>query len=452
MTTILTHHATNKEISKKIMRLAVPMALTQFMVIASSFLCMMMLAKLGHEVLAASALISSLNIAITVISMSLLFSLSVLVSHKYGTKDYLAIKNFLHQGWLIALIISIVTMLILWNIYPILIFFHQDPTLARIVEEFFHISLWRILPLLLSVCNQQICYGIHKQKIDLIANIIGVSILLISSYIFIFGKFGCPALGVVGFGYAIILQSLGYFTFIMGCFYYLDDFKPFHLFDICLKQNWHQLKYLLKIGVPISLQISAEVLALAVSATFMGWLGVNTLAAYQITLQYQFLVVTPIFAISQACGVLVGQAYSSQQFTEVKLLSSGSIRITVILMSSIGLIFILFPKALASLYLNLSDPANNQTIHLTVILFAAIAISQLFDGIKNILMGSLRGLLDTKFSMLIGILSIWVVGMPLSYWFAFSLQWGAIGVIIGWTVGMALGAVMLHHRWKVKTS
>jgi len=69
--------------------------------------------------------------------------------------------------------------------------------------------------------------------------------------------------------------------------------------------------------------------------------------------------------------------------------------------------------------------------------------------IRNILMGSLRGLLDTKFSMLIGILSIWVVGMPLSYWFAFSLQWG---VIIGWTVGMALGAVMLHHRWKVKTS
>ncbi len=74
------------EASKRIFSLALPMAGSQLVNVASGFLCMAMLAALGHEVLAASALIFSTQLSIMVSGMSILFSLSVLVGHSYVQK------------------------------------------------------------------------------------------------------------------------------------------------------------------------------------------------------------------------------------------------------------------------------------------------------------------------------------------------------------------------------
>ncbi len=57
METVLDKNITFSSMSKRILALALPMAGTQLINVASSFLCMAMLAHLGHEVLAASALI-----------------------------------------------------------------------------------------------------------------------------------------------------------------------------------------------------------------------------------------------------------------------------------------------------------------------------------------------------------------------------------------------------------
>lgn len=55
--------------------------------------------------------------------------------------------------------------------------------------------------------------------------------------------------------------------------------------------------------------------------------------------------------------------------------------------------------------------------------------------------------MDTRFPMLIGLTSIWLIGMPWGYLFAFPLRLGPIGVISGWMCGILLGAVILYYRW-----
>lgn len=127
------------ETNKKILTLALPMAGSQLINVASGFLCMTMLATLGHEVLAASALIFSTQLSIMVTGMSILFSLGVLIGHAYGAKSYADIGTFLQQGWTLALIISMPAMLLCWYIEPILIFFDQSQTIAHILQTYFHI-------------------------------------------------------------------------------------------------------------------------------------------------------------------------------------------------------------------------------------------------------------------------------------------------------------------------
>lgn len=435
-----------------LIQLSLPMAIAQLITIGSSFLCMMMLASLGHDVLAASAPIFSVSITILMAAGSILFSLGILIARRAGEKHYVSIGSLLHYGWLLSLIVSLPTLLIYWYIKPILHFIGQDVTVANLAESFFHANCWRVVPFFLSVCNQQLCYGVNRPRVDVIANLLGVTVLLFFSYVLLFGKLGFPMLGVAGAGYAFAVQSIFYLVTTTLCFRFLSDFKKFELFHFQIHANWRVLKELCKTGWPISLQISGELLAFLVMTIFIGWLGVNSLAAFQVIIQYQFLVVIPIFAIAQAGGILIGKAYTNNNVLAVRELGKSSMMITSIIGIMAGFVFILFPKTLSSLYLDVNDPDNAQTMHTTILLFIILAFFYFFDALRNVLTGTLRGLLDTRFPMVVGLGSIWCIGIPTGYILGIIFDFGAMGILFGMACGTAVSALILHYRWRRLTS
>ena len=106
-----------------------------------------------------------------------------------------------------------------------------------------------------------------------------------------------------------------------------------------------------------------------------------------------------------------------------------------------------YPKELASLYLNIHNPANAEILHFIVILFIILGIQQIIDGARNIFTGALRGMFDTQFPMIVGLIVIWIIGLPLGYFMAFNLHWGVYGVETGITLGLLIGAIILTMRW-----
>lgn len=448
MSSELTPNLTLIEACKKILALALPMSGTQFINVASSFFCMVMLAKLGAEVLAASALMISTQMSIIVTGISILFSLSVLIGHAYGARNFSMIGNFVQQGWLLGILISIPIMLIFWHIDAILIFFGQDKNIAQIVKEYFHAYVWAVIPALLGVCNQQFGYAIHKRKLMIFSSMLSISVLLITAYTLIFGKFGLPKLGIAGLGYAMAAQSTFFFIFTTCYFYFHREFKSFDLFNFRVHHNWSYLSKMFKIGGPISFQTGGEMLSLLASATMVGWIGTIALAATQVVNQYYFLIIIPLFSLAQASGILVGQAVGSKQFNVIKKLGNAALSISLLMTLLVALLFLLAPRPLASLYLHANNANVIPTLHLIILLFAIIAFTQIADGIRNTLTGLLRGLFDTKFSMYITLLVLWIIGIPLSYFLAFKLHLGVIGIALGGACGMFLGASIMFLRWR----
>lgn len=435
------------EAGKKIVSLALPMAGSQFINVASGFLCMAMLATLGHEVLAASALIFSTQLSIMVSGMSILFSLSVLVGHSYGAKEYATIGNYVQQAWTLALLISVPIMVLFWNMDSVLLFFGQSKEIATIVHAYFHAFIWAVIPGLLSTCNMQFGYGIHKKALIVSTSIMSVLILLFTAYVLIFGKWGFPQLGVAGLSYATFAQYSFFFIFTTLFFFWEKSFDRFELFHYRVHQHLDHFVKMFKIGWPICVQMGGEMLSFFVSGIMIGWIGTTALAAFQIVNQYYFLTVIPIFSLSQASGILVGHACGAKQFHEVKKLSHASIAMTLLASSFIAIVFLTFPKALTAFYMNVQDPANTATLHLTVLIFFIIAFSQIFDAVRNVLIGILRGLFDTRFPMYMSLFTIWIIGMPLSYLLAFPLHYGAIGFVVGGMIGMLGGLTAMIYRW-----
>lgn len=420
---------------------------SQFINVASGFLCMAMLAQLGNQVLAASALIFTTQLSIMVTGMSILFSLSFLIGHAYGAKNYSTIGNYVQQGWTLGLLISIPIMIFFWHVDSILIFFGQSKEIARIVQAYFHAYIWGVIPGLFSTCNQQFGYGIRKKTLIVSTSFMSVIVLLITAYVLIFGKLGMPKMGVAGLGYATAAQYAFFFIFTTLFFYYEKSFNRFELFKYRVHQHLDHFSQMFKVSWPISVQMGGEMLSFFVGSIMVGWLGTAALAAYQVVNQYCFLVVIPIFSLSQASGILVGHACGAKQFHEVKKLGYSSIALALLAALIAALAFILIPKHLASFYMDVNNPANAEILRLTILIFLVAAFSQLFDGVRNVLIGVLRGLFDTRFPMYMGLLVIWVIGMPLSYFLAFTLHIGVIGIALGGMFGMLVGAAIMMYRW-----
>lgn len=82
-----------------------------------------------------------------------------------------------------------------------------------------------------------------------------------------------------------------------------------------------------------------------------------------------------------------------------------------------------------------------------MVLFVILAFSQIVDGLRHVLIGVLRGLFDTRFPMYINLLVIWIIGVPLAYFMAFMMHLGVIGIALGTTTGLLIGAFVLLYRW-----
>lgn len=89
-----------------------------------------------------------------------------------------------------------------------------------------------------------------------------------------------------------------------------------------------------------------------------------------------------------------------------------------------------------------------ETLHLITILFIIIGISQIFDGLRNVITGALRGSLDTRFPMYVGLLAIWLIGIPFGYILAFNFRLGVAGIAIGPGIAMVLACYVLLHRFQ----
>lgn len=432
------------------LKLSLPLIVSNLISVLVTFLGVLMLGKLGDTALAASALITSTQSTVFVISMGLLFSISVMVGHAYGAKNYFEIGSIAQQGYLLALMLAIPVIAVLWNIGHILTFLKQPPELIHFVANYFRAFSFGVPAMLCGVCSIQFMMGYAKRVVILIISSCNLIFVVSLGGSLIYGKFGLPQLGITGLGVAWAIQSwlilAGFMIFLLV----KKEFRVCELFKLRITKTFVILKKLLQIGWPICVQMGCELLTFFTVTIMAGWISADALAARQISVQYTLLMILPLLAISQASGVLVSRAMGAKRPQDVKHYGNYAIILGLIISSMTCALFLIFPRHLASLFVNSALPENINILHLSVILLMIAAAGQIIDGIRNVCTGSLRGLYDTKFPMQMSFICLWLIGLPLAYVLAFPLHMGIIGLSLAFNVSVAVGAIILYKRWSNK--
>ena len=435
----------------KTFRVATPIVIAQLVLSISGFLGMMMLARLGHDVLAASGLLYATQMVITIIGISPLLSLSAIVAQEYGKDQRQEIGNLMQQAWLLSVIIAIIIMLLYAFVRPILLALGQNSYLVGLIVPYFHIAILGMPPLVFNMANSQFFSGIGKQKLTALVATCGVVFTIALGYVLINGKFGMPALGVAGWGIAFVagmwFQAILFIIILSS----LHEFKTYYLFKSHLRKRWRHLIALLKIGWPVMLQTGGELLSFSFVVFMAGWLGKLPLAAMQVAVQFLLLIIIPSYGITIAAGVLVARAIGAKKYLEAKRYGDSGLLLSLIILIIIAIIMNVFPHQLARLYLSANEPHYHELLHTIRILFIIIAASQFFDNIRNSLTGALRGMFDTKVPMLVGLICIWLIRMPSAYLLAFTLDKGVYGISFSGVFSMAIAGLWLWRRWIRKT-
>ena len=106
-----------------------------------------------------------------------------------------------------------------------------------------------------------------------------------------------------------------------------------------------------------------------------------------------------------------------------------------------GVLFVAAPEPLAGLYTR-----DATVLMLAALLLPIAGVFQVFDGLQVVAIGLLRGLGDTRMPMIVNIVGFWCIGIPVSLWLGFGLDYGAQGLWWGLVVGLVIVAVFLIVR------
>ena len=434
-----------------LLSLALPMMFMGLIQSGIMFFDTIFLAHLGVKILAAGALVNWLFGTFIVVLVGSLSAINILIANKFGEKNHTAIAQVFREGLWLALCILPFSFLLFWFIGPVFGWFGQSAETVQLATSYLHALAFATIAWFPMMVCFELIMGIGDMRVMMAGNVIMVLLNILFSYLFIFGKLGFPSLGIAGAGYGMALSYVITFFSLVIFLINQSKYKPYFKNLFVFKKPLF-LKELLKTGIPIGIMYSFELAFFLALTLFMGAYNHDLLVPNQITLQYACLILTAAFSIAQAVTIRIGHLLGAKELPAAKKANDAGIFLTLLVMCVGALVYIFSPTLLISLDFDVNDPNNASLVSYTQEFLFVCAFYQIFEGLRITLFGALRGLKDTRFSLVSSIIGFWAIPFPVGYILSHYTSIGGVGMWWGMALGALVNMCLLKWRFKSKIS
>lgn len=433
---------TYKDDFKKNLVLALPIMAGQLGQVLVNFVDNLMVGQLGPTALAAVSLAIAIYISFMVIGMGISFALPPLIAAAEGSQNFNQISSLLKHSLVINLSYALLCVILVEIFLPFLSFLGQDPEVVILAKPYLRLSGWAMIPLMLFQTLRCYTDGLSETKPAMVATLVANVFNVFFNYMFIFGKFGAPELGVTGAALGTLISR-----FIMVAILAYVIFKRERMWQYASriaesKLKKEELKRILSIGIPVSMQMFFEVSAFAGAALIMGSLGEIPQAAHQIAINLASMTFLTCTGFGMAAAIRVGNNFGEENPEGMYNAGISAVYQVTLIMFVAAILFVVFRKVLPTMYIN--DP---EVIKIASGLLIVAAIFQISDGVQVVVQGALRGLQDVKIPTIITFSAYWIFGLPFSYLSARHWGLGPTGVWIGLVIGLSISAALLTWRF-----
>lgn len=422
--------------------LAYPVMLSMLGQVMTGVADSIMVGWLGATPLAAVSLGHAVFMLLMTFGIGVSYAITPLVAEADGNHNDHKISDLLRHGFLINMITGLLLVAFVFSSQQLMYHIGQPEDVVTLALPYLDIVTVSLIPTMLFQTFRQFAEGLSRTRMAMII-VVGSNLLnILLNYLLIYGKFGFPEWGLNGAGWATLISRIVMGLWMAGYVYYHSSYRKYRSGFSIGNYSRALVSKMLHIGIPSGVQFIFEVSAFGFSAIMMGWLGTTALASHQIAINLATISYMTTSGLGAAATIRVGNFLGKKEVQTMRDIAFSLFGMATVIMIAWGILFIVGKNFLPALYID--DP---EVIAAAASLLVIAGFFQLSDGLQVVCVGALRGLQDVKIPSLLILISYWVIALPLGYWLAFPMGYGAQGIWYGLLIGLSLTAAAMVVRF-----
>ena len=401
-----------------------------------------MAGRFGMADLAAVAIGSSVWFMAFLLSLGLLMAMSPMTAVCFGAGKNRRVGVYFRQGIWLSQALAVIIVLIVIQAESFFLFIGIDPAVIPLSVDYLEAIVWGAPAISAYLAMRFTSEGVAWTRPIMYIAALGLVVNIIGNYVLMYGKFGLPALGAVGCGWASAITMWVMFFSLLFYMKIQPRYRPFELFRHFEWPDWARLKEILGLGGPIAVSVLAEAGMFHGAALLVGTMSAVMMASHQIAINVAATMFMVPLAMHSATTIHAGHANGRGDRSAARFIGFVGIGLCGAIMLISAILMLTFREQIIGLY-----TTDIEVGQVAVGLLFLAAIFQVSDGLQVGAAGALRGFRDTRIPGIINVFAYWVVGFPLAWYLGVVLDFGLTGIWTGLIIGLSVCAVLLNWRF-----
>ncbi|SPE41758.1 MATE efflux family protein [Candidatus Sulfopaludibacter sp. SbA3] len=428
---------------RPMLRLAAPLAMAELAWMSMGIVDTLMAGRLGAAALGAGTLGSMVFYPIVIAGTGMLLGMDTLVSQAHGANDPHESRRSLIAGVWLGLLLAPLTALVVLALMPVLRAAGANPHVMELLIPYTRALLWGVACLMFFAAFRRYLQALDIVQPVMFAIVSANLINVFGNWLLMYGHWGFPAMGLEGSGWSTSFSRVYMALVLLATILRHEAETGNLLHSMSWRPDWARIRRLAGLGLPAALQILFEGGVFGLVTVLAATLDEVSLAAHSIAVQVVSTTFMVPLGISSAAAVRVGQAVGRKDLRGVATAGWTALLLSTLFMGSAGIALAVAPRWIVRLFI-----ADSAVIASGALLVRIAAVFELFDGFQIVATGALRGLGNTRTSMLTHLLGYWALGLPVGYVLCYPFHWGVSGIWVGLTAALLLIGTALVLAWK----
>lgn len=392
-----------REFYKKVFALVIPMALQNLINTGITTADVVMLGKVGEDVLSGSSLAGQVQFILNLIFFGITSGATVLTAQYWGKNDKRTIEKVLGIALRLSLITGILfTVVTLCFPEQLMGIFTSEQPVIKEGVKYLRIVAWTYLLMSVTMIYLNIMRSVERVIISTVVYLISMMINIVFNAIFIFGLFGMPAMGIEGAALATLIARVVELVIVLVYAKFMNKDVRLRAGDIFAK-NPMLFKDFLQYSAPVIMNELIWGAGYSANAAIIGHLNSSAVAANSVAQVTRNLATVIGFGVANATSIMLGKVIGEGKTELAEKYSKRFIKLSVIFGMAGGIV-ILIARPFVVSFLSVSERSANY-MGFMLICMSVYVFAQTIN--TTLIVGVFRAGGDTKVGLYIDAGTMW---------------------------------------------
>ena len=422
---------------KKVTTIALPVAMQGMLNTVVNLVDNLMIGSLGSTAIASVGLANKVFFVFTLLVFGVASGSGVLAAQYWGNQDVKNIRKVLGIGLMISLAGALL-FLTPARLNPQLMMriFTTSEASIRMGAAYLAVAALSYPCTAISNTYVAMLRAVNRVKAPVVISCVAILVNIIFNYTLIYGKFGAPAMGVVGAAIATLIARVVEVILIILVVYLGKTPLACRLKEM-FGYTGEFLRQFFRTATPVICNEFVWGLGVTIYSMAYGRMGDDAVAAITIATTIQDIAVVLFQGLSAATAVILGNEMGAGKLKQAELYARYIFILQFILTIFAALLIVALRWKIIGLYQpGISDEVA-MSVNRCLLMFALFTPAKMFNYIN--IVGVLRSGGDTMMCLFIDTSGVWFIGIPLAF---------IGGLVLKQPIHIVYGMVMLEEVYK----